>query len=107
MKASRLNRFLQICLDIAEYYDTKCEENDFCFNDDLIKDLGLGCKALSGYMRNGVKEVIELQANYHTQKEYNRSTKFDVEAVQKIEELLDSDMDSKEAIQKIRDILSE
>ena len=107
MKINRINRFLQICLDIAEYYDTKCEENDFCFNDDLIKDLGLGCKALSGYMRNGVKEIIELQANYHTQKEYNCSMKFDVEAVQKIEELLDPDIDSKEAIQKIRDILSE
>lgn len=107
MKASRINRFLQICLDIAEYYDTKCEENDFCFNDDLIKDLGLGCKALSGYMRNGAKEVIELQANYHTRKELLHSANECIEQVKQILPLLDPDMDSKEAIQKIRDILSE
>ena len=102
-----LHRFLAICLDIAEYYDGKAENNGYFLDDDMLKQLGLGYRALSGYLRDGVKEVIELEDSKHTLKEYNHSTKFDVEAVQKIEELLDPDIDSKEAIQKIRDILSE
>lgn len=104
---NNLHRFLAICLDIAEYYDTKCEKNDFFFDDDLTKELGLGCKALSGYMRNGVKEVIELQSNYHTRKELLYSANECIEQVKQILPLLDPDIDSKEAIQKIRDILSE
>ena len=107
MAKSKLNRFVQICLDIAEYYDTMGEEADSVLEDKMLKELGLGYRALTGYLRNGVKEVIELEDNKHTLKEYNNSMKFDVEAVRKIEELLDPDIDSKEAIQKIRDILSE
>lgn len=64
-----LNRFIKICLDIAEYYDTKGEENEHFLNDDMTRKLGLGYRALSGYMREGVKEIINLQGNYHTVKE--------------------------------------
>ena len=101
------HRFIAICLDIAEYYDTKCEENDFVFNDDLTQKLGLGCKTLSGYLRNGTKEIIELEANYHTRKELLHSADECIRQVKQIIPLLDPDIDSKEAIQKIRDILSE
>ena len=104
---NNLHRFLEICLDIAEYYDKKAENNDYIFDDDMLKQLGLGYRSLTGYIRDGVKEVIELEDSKHTLKEFNNSMKFDVEAVRKIEELLDPDIDSKEAIQKIRDILSE
>lgn len=104
---NNLNRFLEICLDIAEYYDSKCEENNFFFEDDLTKATGLGCKALSGYLREGVKSVVELQGNYHTQKERTHSASFYIKAVDKIIPLLDPDLDSKKAINQIRDILSE
>lgn len=66
MTKSKLNRFMQICLDIAEYYDTIGEESDYVLEDKMLKELGLGYRALSGYLRAGVKEVIDLQDDYHT-----------------------------------------
>lgn len=56
MKVREVNRLCKICLDIAEYMEEKHD-----IDDPLCNDLGLGCLALSGYLRNGVKAVIDLQ----------------------------------------------
>lgn len=77
----RLNRFLQICLNIAEWYDNRGEEDRNWFGDEITKAIGLGYKAMTGYLRTGVKGVIELQSKYHAMNEeayYARSNEQDM-----------------------------
>ena len=54
-------RFLSICLELADLVDENGESGKEIYN----KELGLGYGVLSGYLRKGVKEVIDLQAKYH------------------------------------------
>ena len=61
----KLNRFLQICLDIAEWHDKRGDEDHYWYGGELVKDIGLGYKALTGYLREGVKIVINLQGKCH------------------------------------------
>lgn len=75
----KLNRFLQLCLDIAERYDNKGDENHNWFGDDLTKDLGLGYRAMTGYLRNGVAEVIKLQGEIHSTRERIYFSKLDTD----------------------------
>lgn len=65
----KLNRFLQICLDIAEWYDSKGDEDHDFFGDEMTKAIGLGYKAMTGYLRTGVREVVEMQGELHSAKE--------------------------------------
>lgn len=104
---STINRFLAICLDVAEYYDRKGEkENHFITDDEMLKTLGLGYRAFSGYIRNGVSEVITLQGDLHTERERLHFSDSKAELIDRIIPYLDPDLDSKEAIKKIRDIIS-
>ena len=64
MRKSNISRFLQVCIDIAELAD-ETGENDTYNSVDLMKELGLGYRALSGYLRQGIKEVIDLQNSLH------------------------------------------
>lgn len=68
----KINRFLQICLDIAEWYDKKGEEDNGWQGDEMTGGIGLGYKAMTSYLRNGVQEVVKLQDKYHTTKERQR-----------------------------------
>ena len=61
MRDSNIGRFLQICIELAEIVDEKGESGDAPYCDDL----GLGYRVVSGYLRKGVKEVIDLQSKYH------------------------------------------
>ena len=73
---SYLNRFLKTCLDIADYYDSKGDKDSDYLGDEMTEEIGLGYRALTGYLRKGVKEVIDLQMNYHTaceQRNYHKS----------------------------------
>lgn len=65
-KKNPINNLIKICLDIAEYYDTKGNENEQYWGDEMCDTIGLGYRALTGYLREGVKEVISLQSSYHT-----------------------------------------
>lgn len=65
MKRNRVNKLIEICLNIADLVDEQGENNDFTFADSL----GLGYRALSGYLRSGVKDIIELQASYRSANE--------------------------------------
>ncbi len=57
---------LKICLNIADYYDNKGDTDEDFLNDGLTRELGLGYRALTSYLRKGVQEVISLQMNYHS-----------------------------------------
>lgn len=57
-----LGRFLEICLQMAEMNDREVEaQGEFGFDGTFNKPLGYGYLAFSGYMRGGVKAVIDLQ----------------------------------------------
>lgn len=66
MGINYLNNMLKICLNIADYYDNKGDTDKDFLNDELTKELGLGYRALTSYLRKGVQEVISLQMNYHS-----------------------------------------
>lgn len=51
-----INRVIKIMLDLADLADEK-QESPF------DKELGLGYRALSGYLRQGVKAIIDLKTS--------------------------------------------
>ena len=69
MNKGNINRFLSVCLDIADWYDEHGDNDKDWYGNDMTKDIGLGYRALTSYLRRGVKEVIELQEKYHRAKE--------------------------------------
>lgn len=76
MSINYINNFLKIALNIADYYDNKGNNGEDFLDDELSKDLGLGYRALTNYLRKGVQEVISLQMNYHSacaQRNYEKS----------------------------------
>lgn len=67
--SKELNRFIQILLDIADYYDNKLEcEPDFR-GDDMLNSIGLGYRALTRYLRFGIKEVLNFKSLYYDVRE--------------------------------------
>ena len=59
--ASDIGRFLKICIELAELIDTRGENGEEVY----CKELGMGYRVASAYLRRGVKEVIDLQSSYH------------------------------------------
>ena len=57
IRMNKIYRFVQICLQLADIADQKKETP---FHDEL----SMGCTAFSGYMRQGVKEIIDLKQDY-------------------------------------------
>ena len=60
MKNDYITRLVQICLDIANIADERGEAGE-----PYSEELGLGYRALSGILRRGCKESIDLQNDYH------------------------------------------
>ena len=60
MKYDYITRLMQVCLDIANLADEKGEQDEF-----ILPELGLGYRALSGILRRGCKDIIDLQGKYH------------------------------------------
>lgn len=56
MKINKVNELIKICLRSASVVDEYELINQYC------KDMGLGIRSYSGYVREGVKAVIDLQA---------------------------------------------
>lgn len=76
MAINYINNFLKIALNIADYYDNKGNNSEDFLNDEMTKEIGLGYRALTSYLRKGVQEVITLQSNYHSaceQRNYEKS----------------------------------
>ena len=71
MKRDDLAKLSEICLRIANIVDRNGEPGEF----ELCDELGLGYLALSGYLRAGVKAIIDIQndlANARADREYAR-----------------------------------
>ena len=64
-----LNRFIQVLLDIADYYDNKLDCDPDFKGDELTKSIGLGYLALTSHIRSGVKELLNLKALYYNVRE--------------------------------------
>lgn len=62
----QINRLIQICLDIADYYDKKAR-NDY--KDDMTDSIGLGVRSLPSYLREGAKAIITMQTDYYRTEE--------------------------------------
>ena len=76
MAINYINNFLKIALNIADYYDNKGNNGEDFLDDEMTKEIGLGYRALTSYLRKGVQEVITLQSNYHKaceQRNYEKS----------------------------------
>ena len=76
MAINYINNFLKIALNIADYYDNKGNNDEDFLEDEMTKEIGLGYRALTSYLRKGVQEVITLQSNYHKaceQRNYEKS----------------------------------
>ena len=57
IRMNKIYRFIQICLQLADIADQKKETP---FHDEI----SMGCRAFSGYIRQGVKEIIDLKQDY-------------------------------------------
>ena len=65
MKIDYLCKLAELSLEIANIVDRHGENGDFGFADEM----GLGYRALSQYLRRGVKEIIDIQEAYSNAKE--------------------------------------
>lgn len=57
-----LYRFISLCLQLADLADAQGETP---FNNVLPNGLHMGYRVFSGYMRGGVKEIIDLQNDFY------------------------------------------
>lgn len=62
MKRFEIVGLCGICLKLAELIDRRTDEQNQ--NDKILNDLGLGCRAFTSYLRNGVKGIVDLQNDY-------------------------------------------
>ncbi len=65
MTRNDVNRLVKVCLDIAEYIDKKTDQDKQYFGGEMCEEIGLGCRALTAYLRKGAVAVIDLQRDYH------------------------------------------
>ena len=59
-RPDKLSRLAEICLRMANVIDRHGENGDYEFADEV----GMGYLALSGYLRDGVKAIADMQMNY-------------------------------------------
>ena len=62
----QINRLIEICLDIADYYDKKARDD---YKDDMADSIGLGVRSLPSYLREGAKAIITMQTDYYRTEE--------------------------------------
>ena len=62
----QINRLIEICLDIADYYDKKARDG---YKDDMTDSIGLGVRSLPSYLREGAKAIITMQTDYYRTEE--------------------------------------
>ncbi len=58
------NRLIEVCLNIADYYDEKLKEDGF-LGDELTEYLGLWFRSLTTYLRSGARDFIKLKREYY------------------------------------------
>lgn len=97
-----INRLVKIILDIADVVDEKGENGETTY----IKELSLGYRALSGYLRQGAKAVIELQESNRNAKDKLEYKNAEIEELKQVSGKIFGDIDldyfSDEEIEKIK-----
>ncbi len=71
MRIDNVNKVIKIMLDLANIADER-EETPF------DKEMGLGYRAFTGYIREGVQGIIKLQSDYYTACEMRDRAKEDL-----------------------------
>lgn len=104
MEMTRINKLIKIMLDLA----SKAEENK---ETPFEIEMGLGYRAFSGYVRNGAKDIIDLQAKYSSVVEAERLAKSELkcneETLERIFGSLDVPDYNDEEISKIKSVVKE
>ncbi len=72
MRVDSVNKVIEILLNLANIADEK-KETPF------DKEMGLGYRAFTGYIREGVQGIIKLQSDYYTACEMRDRAKEDLE----------------------------
>lgn len=72
-----INRLIKIMLDIADISDEK-QETPF------DREIGLGYRAFTGYVRKGVKEIIDLKRDYFSACESREYAKMELKENEKM-----------------------
>lgn len=96
MAKSNIYRLISIITELADKID---ENPDFWnFTVDPTLGIGLGCRALSGYLRDGAKEIITLQGDYQHAKEMADYNKADAEGCHQLLKDIFGDTEADEII---------
>ena len=66
-KSRQIIRFLELCLNMAEIIDGKAEKSNWtdAEQDISTRDMGLGYRAWSSHLRDGVRAVVDMQEELH------------------------------------------
>lgn len=90
-----LDRFLELCLRIADSCNKKSESEEVDdFNKLSIDEWGYGIDAISTVLRDGVCAVIQLQESYHRKiKNLKYETNEKEDAYSFVEEMFGTDID--------------
>ncbi len=96
MTKSSIYRLISIIIELADKIDDNFEFWEFTVNQTL--EIGLGCRALSSYLRRGAKDIITLQEDYQRAKEKEIYSRADAESCRKLLEDIFGDTDADEII---------
>jgi hypothetical protein len=99
-----INKLIKIMLDLADISDEK-QETPF------DREMGLGYRAFTGYIRKGCKDIIDLQSKYysaHEREEYAKmELKINEELLEKIFGRTDVDVYNNEEIARFKALADE
>lgn len=99
-----INKLIKIMLDLADISDEK-QETPF------DREMGLGYRAFTGYVRNGVEEIIRLKSEYYSVRESKEYAKMclkdNEEMLEKIFRRTDLDVYTDEEIARFRALADE
>lgn len=101
MKTNNINRLIKVCLDSAIV-----AENSDPVDNWFLNELNIGIFAYANYMRQGVKDIIDLQTEVINLKSKLRIKDEIVKEYEKIASLTDLEFLEQEDLDKIKDYIN-
>lgn len=96
MAKASIYRLISIMIELADKIDDNPDFWNYTVNQTL--DIGLGSRALSGYLRSGAKDIITLQEKYQSAKERAYYSEFTANSCRETLEDIFGDTDADEII---------